>query len=92
MWNFIRGWTGAPEKKNGVSGSIFMRVATVDLYESNNGGTECCIFAATKYMSRQGTAIVIFAMLHASLMPFLSDPGVPGVRSMGPVLSHSLTE
>ena len=21
--------------------------------------------------------------------PFLSDPGVPGVRSMGPVLSHS---
>ena len=86
MWNFIRGWTGAPEKKNGVGGSIFMRVATVDLYESNNGGTECCIFAATKYMSRQGTAIVIFAMLHASLMPFLSDPGVPGVRSMGPVL------
>ena len=75
MWNFIRGWTGAPEKKN----------------ESNNGGTECCIFAATKYMSRQGTAIVIFAMLHASLMPFLSDPGVPGVRSMGPVLSHSLS-
>ena len=23
---------------------------------------------------------------------FLSDPGVPGVRSMGPVVSHSLTE
>ena len=23
---------------------------------------------------------------------FLSDPGVPGVRSMGPVLCHSLTE
>ena len=73
VWNFIRGWTGAPEKKNGVGGSIFMRVATVDLYESNNGGTECCIFAATKYMSRQGTAIVIFAMLHASLMPFFIE-------------------
>ena len=23
---------------------------------------------------------------------FLSDPGVPGVRSMGPVVSHSQTE
>ena len=23
---------------------------------------------------------------------FLSDPGVPGVRSMGPVVSHKLTE
>ena len=26
------------------------------------------------------------------IFQFLSDPGVPGVRSMGPVLSNSLTE
>ena len=30
----------------------------------------------------------VSAVLHASLMPFLSDPGIPGVRSMGPSLSH----
>ena len=29
--------------------------------------------------------------IHRSSL-FLSDPGVPGVRSMGPVLSKSLTE
>ena len=28
----------------------------------------------------------------ALAVQFLSDPGVPGVRSMGPVLSNSLTE
>ena len=27
-------------------------------------------------------------VLHASVMPFLLDPGIPGVRSMGPVLSQ----
>lgn len=37
MWNFIRGSTGAPEKKNGVGGSIFLRIAAADLYENGNG-------------------------------------------------------
>ena len=30
-----------------------------------------------------------FSGLHQGIFPsFLSDPGVPGIRSMGPVLSH----
>ena len=31
------GRQGAPEKKNGVGGSIFVRIATADLYENGNG-------------------------------------------------------
>ena len=36
-------------------------------------------------------AIQLKNKILVSLSGFLSDPGVPGVRSMGPDVSHSLT-
>ena len=37
-------------------------------------------------------AILYFAFVTFISSLFLSDPGVPGVRSMGPVVSHKLRE
>ena len=42
-------------------------------------------FNGSAILDRQS---MISAVLHASLMPFLLDPVVPGVRSMGPVVSN----
>ena len=43
---------------------------------------------------RHSLSIVEYVFYVASIISlfFLSDPGVPGVRSMGPDVSHSLTD
>ena len=51
-----------------------------------------CVVLALRFVIGLPLDFDHFALRFSPTLPFLSDPGVPGVRSMGPVLSNKLTE